>query len=400
MDLIEKGFVDFVHGKAIEVIREDRARYTTVYESIAAFIKRESLIVSDVTHLVGAPDPIAFGFQIYSQTPLEHAKKLTDILVKLSPFVKMRAVTIEEYVIEYDTRVMATIYQIPHKSETIKNIIMPIELDGILYMPVEIELIDIYRQLTSLEDFAKYDENRALEQKLFAKLDERLPMIGGASPCEQAKRIEAETLKQVIMEDFLTKYRGYALIGDWACDVYAGRVQPNKEKIQIVIDHPIEQFADALTQYLDELTNFSLVWREQKLYLLKDFRTTRYTFYVQLPVRGNILEKAIIDVFNCGNFELVPTVTMRNTVLGAPFVLCRFFMIDIWIMRLIEQVHGVSSATLQLFIKRCYSQIITMRTKKVKVEDYLGTLREFAIDKKINNKLLGHGEESVYYGKP
>lgn len=400
MDLIEKGFVDSVHGDAVEVIREDRARYTTVYESIIAFIKRESLIVSDAAKLIGRVDPIAFGFQIYSQSPLEHAKQLTDILAKLSKFVKMRAVTVEEFVIEYDTRVMATLHQIPHKSRAIKDIIMPIELDGVLYMPVELELIDTYRQLTSLEDFAKYEENRAAEQMLFVKLDERLPIIGGASPCEQAKRVEAETLKQVIAEDFLTKYRGYALIGDWACDIYAGRTQPNKEKIQLVIDHPIEQFVDALTQYLDEITNFKLVRREQKLYLLKDFRTTRYTFYVQLPVRGNILEKAVLDVYNCGMFELVPTVTMRNTILGAPFVLCRFFMIDIWIMRLIEQVHGVSSSTMQLFIKRCYSHLITMRTKKVGVEEYIGTFREFAIDKKIRNKMLGHGEESSYYGAP
>jgi hypothetical protein len=399
-NLIARGFINWVvSSEAVQVISEDRARYTNVYSAIESYVHQHKLILSDRGLLAGVVDKLAFNYLIYTSTPDVHARGLADALGKLNnSLVKMRAITINEYAVEYDSRVMATIFRIQSKRGlSMEKLIIPWEHGKLLYLPTEIELMSVYHDLYSVDEFDKFEENTRVEKILFAQLSQRIEVLG-AGDCLEAKRTEVENLKQAIVMDFLPRYSGYAMIGQWACHLYSSgmTLEGHREKIQLVIDHSVDQFEDALVDYLSELTKFTVVRREQKLYIPKDFRTLRYTFYIQLPINGSMMEKAIIDVFNCGSFDLIPARRIGDILVGAPAVVCRFLTIDLWTMRLIERLGSVSKVALREFISTCYANIKSMRERPNESTEYIGVYREFAIDKKINNATLS-AEEPPYY---
>lgn len=399
-NLITRGFINWiVKDEAVNVITEDRRRYTSVYDAIILYIRKNKLIISDPNVICNTVDRIAYGYAVYTSTPDVHARALADELATIGKLVKMRAVTPNEYVVEYDTRIMATIFRLQTKRGiSMEELIAPTEIAKLLYLPVEIELMNVYHALYSVDEFDKFEENTRMEKRLFKQLESRIPTLGGGE-CVEAKRTEVENLKQAIVMDFLPKYSGYLAIGAWACHVYASgnTLEGHREKIQLVVDHSVEKFADDLSSYLDELTQFTITWREQKLYIPKDFRTVRTTFYIQLPINGKIMEKAIIDVFNCGTFDLLPARRIGDLVVGSPAVICRFLTIDLWTMRLIEKLGGVSHANLREFIDTCFANIKTMREVPNESTEYIGVYREYSIDKKINNAQLNANAEVVSY---
>ncbi len=178
--ILDHKFINTVHEKALPVIAADRNKYSHVWNMIEEYCANNSLIISNkytILNLRNTLDElIDKNYKIYTTNPLRHANQLTNLIHQKttdeSDRKTIRLKTIqdqEEFVIEYDTRQVAFIYKIQkHKSVEPINIIKPVEIERVYYMPAEIELIDVYHDLYTFKD-GLYD----IEKDLYEQVAER-----------------------------------------------------------------------------------------------------------------------------------------------------------------------------------------------------------------------------------
>jgi hypothetical protein len=140
-----------------------------------------------------------------------------------------------------------------------------------------------------------------------------------------------------------------------------------------------------------------LAFKKQKLYLLDDFRSSRYTIYVCYSIGNKTVEKPIMDIFNSGQFELIPyaNATYQNTkyMIGNPYVLLRFLMIDMWIIRIICKLGLIQQQQLFQKIKKIMKHVKMIRSGKWINEkfglQYIGNYQDPSVAQKIKNMQTG-----------
>lgn len=397
--LVKTDFLQDAKEQAFEVILKDRNRYKLVWETIEKYCASHKLIISSIYVLLDASSSLQAQFdksyKIYTSNPFRHANALTNAIHKcminddIRQYTKLRTIIEhEEFIIDYDMRPVAFFYKLQkHKSVEPIDIIKPISIKHVYYMPGEIELIDVYHQLYKMNEL---DNNMQYEEMLFDQVSKRKEKGILGSNCKDLKKQMLEVVKiDLCLNWLMSTGKKQILIGAWAHDwIVLGRDKlcTNIEKIQIISDMDQNEVLNSLNKYL-ALTNtrFVATMREQELHIPKDFRTSRYTYYVNVESEKGIVEKPFLDLFNSANFEVIPYYTINKMNIGYKYVILRFLFIDLWIIRVIKTLGLLTNEVLNKKLLYIWDLISYFRQLDTFSEwNFIGTSIDAVVDRKIN----------------
>jgi len=363
-NLIDTNFFKTVSDVANNtIIKHDRLRYKKVFDLLREKIIEYSdddnnkIIFSDVSKLIdyeNKNDIIEVNMTLYTIHARKITTELTNIIhVKFGKFVQMRAIIPnEEYDIMFDMRNLVKIYRIDrYKKVNLVDLFNTICIDKILYFPVNVELIDIYHKLylpQYNEEWPSIIEN---ENALYKYIQS--DKYGGeinkkCIECKIKRKLDVYQIK-LLMLKFLNN-ENFVFVGDWAHNIIEGDIKniDDSSNIQIISENSIDTDYNNIIDYLSEFTNYGIFYKKKKLYIPKDNRIFKYTFYIKYPTFGkSIVDKQFLDIYNCGSYELIPFVPFKydklNLKIGNIFVQMRFIFIDLWILKLLKYLKSIDS---------------------------------------------------------
>lgn len=427
-DILENGFLDDVQERALSVVKKDRDEFKKIFDIIDQYCIKNNLIISNKYDLLCYPDSIEniinMTYSIYSNNPFRHANKLANDLHKKNPndpnrkYIRLRTISEKEiFAIDYNFRQIAVFYKIQgyQKQEPV-SIIKPTVINDIMYMPAELELIDIYHVLYDPSRFSEKDIAKKEEERLFKYVYRRKKrgVIGNdennekkCSPCKEVKKQRIEAIKLKLINEWLPDQKNMILIGPWAYDLIKNKsmeLNTNIEKIQLISDLNVDEFKLILEKYVNQLSHFSISYREQDLHIPKDIRTKRFTFYIQFPTNKGIVEKPFLDLFPVASFEVIPYYDFNKIKVGEKNVLLRFLFIDMWVIRVIESLGLLTKDILQIKFDYLWDLINYVRNEfnTDELVNFFGVHKDPIIDKKIanlSNKYYYPYYPELYYKK-
>ena len=153
---VQKNLYDYTYA--------ERMRYKNIYDVVEKYISEHKLFVSNIYKLTklqrSTSSLINYHYDIYCDHPLKHANNLINKIYEniegdpLIQYLNMNtSVKNEEFVITYDTRMVAKIFAIQpgyvasHKTASIGKTIVPVVIDSLQYLPPTVEIIDLYNIL-------------------------------------------------------------------------------------------------------------------------------------------------------------------------------------------------------------------------------------------------------------
>jgi hypothetical protein len=127
--------------------------------------------------------------------------------------------------------------------------------------------------------------------------------------------------------------------------------------------------------------------REQELHIPKDYRTTRYTYYLSIQSEKGAVEKPFLDLFNSAEFEIIPCRIVDGLNIGHKFVILRFLFIDLWIIRVIKNLGLLTTDILNKKIEYIWGLIEYFRIAPhaCKGFKYIGKSIDYVIGKRMFN---------------
>lgn len=386
------------------VIKEDREEYKKIFNETRNSIDGDPLIIiSNPCILLNEnKDKMEINMIIYTT----HTRRTTtmianDIHKKYGKFVQMRAIIPnEEYEIMYNMRGLIKIYHV----ERYKNISLPIlfnavKINNLYYFPPEIELMDIYHKLYLPNFYDEWDNLLEKEKLLYTKV---INVKGGTSKCATCKtqrKLDINNIKLLMIKFFDNE--NYIIVGKWAHELIKFEKESKKEEIlnneniQIISENDIEHDYQNIVNFLSTYTNYGIYYKRKKLYIPKDNRIYRYTIFIKYPTltaaagRSRGIDKPFLDIYNCGEYELIPYVPINynKTLLrvGNLFVQMRFLLMDMWIYRLLKCLKTIDD---KIFIEKCSYIYSTMKLmKKLLPIDFKNKYTGINYDEKIAQKI-------------
>lgn len=394
--ILETDFTDKIKEHAESTrIKDDRCKseYKDIYVDIENYISNNKLILSDIDILIGRKVLYKEIYNIYCDNPQLHGNNLINIMAskreKSTNAENIRYLSNPSKWLILRTSIPGRLLSILYKNKTFANIhsfganpkytnftsiIKPLTYKGfyidrnIYYMPYEIELMDIYKKL-----YLPYTENVKIwkdlvqvEPLLIKGADDRKHiiisdqlLIKGGNNIDRVS-MSALTIKKIIIFKLLP-HNDFILIGDWAVKLIewgleGGNFKPTPEKIQIISLIKIDETFCVIKEYMKTVipsNPYEISYKEHNLCMPKDLRIRRYTIYTQLPCdkEGNcpVTEITLMDIFINASYELVPWISSNrflkkkhieyrhgsNIKIGNPYVLLRFFMLELWMLRII-----------------------------------------------------------------
>ena len=421
--ILDNNFMPELLDKAIVQIKKDRDNYSHVYKIIEQYCKQYELIISNLYILLDQKDNSENTYnkmyKVYTSNPFKHTNDLTNLIHKESTeeerkFTKLKTIKEqEEFCIEYDTRIVITMYKIQRfKSKSQYHepnaVIKPVKINNLLYLPSEIEIIDIYHTLYDISKFKEWDKSSKFEEILFLQFKDRYNkgILGGYdNSCKNKKKDFLESLKISIVKDWLPEQNNIILIGSWAYNwILLGEdICSDNDKIQFISLMNCRELLASMQRYISNFSKFQISMREQELHIPKDFRMNRYTYYLHMVTERGTIEKPFLDLFNCAEFEIIPYSKIKSNTnitlyIGNKYVMLRFLFIDLWIIRLIETMGLISKDVLQKKMQKIISQCEKIRNTigdKLIDGNFMGVFKNYEIAKKI--EMLSGKRFTPYY---
>jgi hypothetical protein len=395
----ESDFLSICKSQALNNIKSNRDYYKKYIDLIVNFVSDKKLLISNpyiVADLSDYPTNISdVVIKIYTSNALYYSNELANYLHEKTKEPTIRLLTRkvnEEFQIEAEAQALVNIFKLQkYKTEELNKIIKPHIIKGVGYLPPEIEIIDVYNKLYDISQFSLYEDNLILESKLYEKVLQRNKQITGRGPppvnCKVLKKQFIEGLKISIITEWLLGRKNTILVGPWAFHwIKLGKdICANKEKIQIISTLGPEQLLIELKKYISDLAPYNVTYREQSLHIPKDFRTSRYTFYMTIPGDVKNSEKPFLDLFNNGDFEVIPYQNISDVQVGTVALICRFLFIDLWVLRFIHDMKLIGDDILTIKTDLYLDLIKWFRTvhkPSIYPIEFMGTHRDYSIDNK------------------
>lgn len=160
-------------------------------------------------------------------------------------------------------------------------------------------------------------------------------------------------------------------IGDYA---YAER-----GRLQILIDASDDELKSLVKHALYDNTR-AAVSIVSFATCLPDFQLRKRVVYLT----ENGQQKALMDVFNSPEYELVPYITHTSYKIGHPLVIARFALIEVWLCQLIEATTGANLAQRRVELMSHYDRAISEVPLHLQTTDFMGVnVSAAAVKKKI-----------------
>lgn len=242
------------------------------------------------------------------------------------PVVTLRtSIDNREYSIEVDGRTVVRIWSAGRHGDTeiIDTMtkvegVSPITGNKIAVVGAEIALLDTTRALYTPHLAGTWDAEYANYVSLIGLfIKSSGDILGGASRKPKRAKIEID------LPD------GCTWIGERALEKL-GIVQRTDRHRQCISALPIAEVAKRVGARVGRAV------RVVKYFvgLPGDFQLTKHTIYTILGDGG---QRPVLDVYNTTSYELIP---LAKKGVAGMFVIMRFLLVDLWIMRVVNRVHG------------------------------------------------------------
>jgi hypothetical protein len=413
--VLDTDFFTYILKEASEkFIKNDRLQYKPIFDLIRQeliddttyknSISKDSVIFSDVSKInqsnLNTLDDET-DMTIYTINARKIATRITNIIHKMyGKFVQMRSIIPnEEYDIMVNMRNLIKIYRIErYKNIKLNTLFNTVNINGLLYFPIEVELIDIYRKLYlpnfNEEWISIYKDENILYKQLQSK------KIGGVESkcikCPQQRTIDIYQIKLLLLDFF--NGENYVMVGNWAHIILDKEsliddIGPSSGNLQIISENNINQDYSNISDYLSKFTQYGIYFKKKLLYIPKDNRIHRYTFFIKYPTFGKIIvDKQFLDIYNCGSYELIPYINIKNKgsnlKVGNIFIQMRFLLIDLWLINLMKQIQGVSDDVFNTKLDYIFSTMTLV--KKIMPDGFKNSSLNYIginFDEKIAQKL-------------
>lgn len=449
-NLIKTNYFDYlVKDAQNNIIKADRLSYKPILDLIMQHINNKNTIISDVDTLLynfinnscnldkpdklnitinSKPSKIIQAFNkiynneiktnitLYTNKPKLVCTHLTNIIhEKFGKFTQMKSViTNHEYTISYNMRILVTIYGIQnYKKINLINAINPIDINNNFYLPINIEIIDIYHKLFLLNHYDNWKELKIKEDlmyKYFIKNSIKEKSGGRCSTCKSNKNININNIKYLLLE--LLHNENYIFVNEWAMYLHKSGTNINKPNqtdnfdniISIVSENSIENDNNKIVNYLYKFTNYGIFYKKSKLYIPNSPRLCLFTFYIKFPeiISSNKIsttDKPFLEIYNNGSYELIPynyikykydngieSENVLNLKIGNYYVLLYFIFIRIWVLKLLGYLKLIKSDKLHLKYKNYHDLLDEIHKNKTmynNMQHFIGINFDEKIDKKI-----------------
>ena len=271
-----------------------------------------------------------------------------------------------------DNRPIITIYGIPKGSLDIIKPVMVNSFDKkkkLAVLPAEITLLDIYRDLYTpgkvddWEEFLISDENQ-----LFQHLRGREKLIRkGAAEDESGKpdSIDRKTrhrMEMLIMQKYIVNNPKVVLLGEHAMFIITKESESIKTNIiQISTTEDLETLISDLEKiFKSNGIQVQLSMSDKQLNIMKDHRLRRTT------IRAG--DKEILYVYNSASYDLIPFNSIANEnksnsaiAVGNPFVILRFLLVEIWMVRWILSLGRIDENFARGRINSMLTRVLALR---------------------------------------
>jgi len=424
--LLETDFVDTLKDKAMDSrIKENRNQYADLFEVVEKYVSENKLIISNIKMLTGEKELYIDKYIVYCINPFRHGNAMANLMAeKRTPINKGKWIQLRTGIahkqlgIIYKNIELVEIHSIcQFKNININSLIRPIKSKGfytdytLFIMPQEIELIDIYKKLYSPSFSKEWKKLLKIEPVLIDETNKRISgnIIGG-----EVKRLypDVYTIKKIIILKLLAG-SDFILIGEWAIKliemgIVGGALCSTSEKVQIITSYTIEKTFNLLKDFLKTVYSnpYEITYQEHDLFIPKEYRNKRFTVYIQTPceIEGQcpVKRRAFMDIFINGTYELIPWISSsrflkkkndgypKNIKIGNPYVILRFLLIDLWILRLIH-----SKGLMMTNVANKKINNINVSIGKIRNPNKLGGIinKSFSLD----NYLGVYSNEFIYF---
>ena len=451
-------YYDYLINKANnDIIKNDRLQYMPIINLVKAYIKKSNnmaIFVTDIKVLiynfyensVGKTekkifsqykniynDTLNYELVLYSDKPKILCTQLINIIhSNFGKFTQMKSIiTDQEYVIMYNMRPVIIIFKIEqYKNKNITDIIKPKLIDDINYLPINIEIIDIYHKLFLLNfynDWGKLTIQESLVYNYFITYYKKYIKIvkekinkesdNVCISCKINRNTNINNIKYIILELFDNE--NYIIINDWALYLFNKYKKLNREKkenddniISIVSQNKIDRDYTKIVNFLSKFTKYGIYYIENKLYIPNNRRLKLYTFYIKYPdvVSKNkisSIDKPFLEIYNNASYELLPFIkinynynnTVINLKIGNYHVLLYFIFIKIWVLDLLDGLDLIKKNKAYVNYMNYYN-LITMLYKNKKLFNvtkyFIGINFDEKIEKKINISKSNNIKKNYY----
>lgn len=367
----------------MENIPEYRTRLNPIWELIQDYARKNKILISDVFAICEENIDINYQkarcFHIYASSIIQHAILLTNEIYKLldqSSDMYLYTLTMktliehEEIVIEYNNWIIVKIFRLGGSNRGTLDVykaIDPIIIDGINYIPANIEIIDILQQKASYKSSADNIEKklipliRSVYDQVISDTPEK-PIEPGKT-CFDHKKDQLELLKIELIKKYFSTKHNTALLGtnafNWLKDgesmcthgdvlQFTGMESPSL--ILMEVNKFIQSRGFKWKVILDETPLDTLI--------PKDFRTKRVRYDISIPGELGIKTKRFMDYFNIARFSLVPCILKDHVLVASADLINRTMFIDLWTWTLLYKSNKVDKNLYQIKVKNIYSKIL------------------------------------------
>lgn len=379
--------LDRIQKPALEKVLEDRHRFDKVYKLVEEYAKKKSVIIGQnisIKILVKEPlDPDDFQYILYSENALHDSFALSNSLVQVTDAISMQTnIRGQEFTIQIQGR---SLVQIINLKPNMRQIIVPAKIGENLYIPADYHLLDIYRRLylpitDTWEDAFKY------EKRLYNILKREFgenphKFIGGKKrdPDIDIDKLRSELKNQIIK--YFSGRKDLVLIGTTAYEILTEGVVSSSLQVQQIIDKnmTVDIIADStlapeMVEWIKHRTKLATTLKTSSVMLLSDFRLSRTTIYIHYQSS----KIPVLFIYHSSEYDMVPfnrpnAGIFKGGQLGNPFVLLRFILVDIWLVKVIRAFGGIDADFAYNKISDLYQFLFAIR-------DYLKILPEYVQD--------------------
>jgi hypothetical protein len=379
-----------------EKIMRERMRYTIVYDVVERYLHGQSSTKNPSIMLGGSigvqmllghergTDVYMFQYELYAENAFKHANMLTnDISAALSPkgywqegefivWLKTYASSSiqQKYSIVVDNRPIVTIVGIPNGSSAIISPVLTSSFDKkkqIAVVPAEMMLLDIYRTLYTPGENGDWEESLSNENQLFHHLQEREKIIradvtGGSNSGEVTWKMRKQ-IELLIVSEYISNNPKIVLLGEHA--LYIITQDTTNTNIMHICstlspDDIVADIEDLLKR--SGIPPLRVSVKDQHLHIMKDYRLRRYVIKIE--------DKEILYMYNAAHYDLIPFNSINSSEnkklfisIGNPFVILRFLLVEIWIVRWILSLGKIDETYAKKRIDSMLSQVLSLRKR-------------------------------------
>jgi hypothetical protein len=376
----------------IEKALEDRHRFDKIYKVIEKYINDNKLIIGgtvSIKKVTNTPkDQFDYNYVLYSENPLGDGFNISNACADLCEATLMRTeIYGKEFCIRVQDRPLVTLTYI---GKHMRDIIRPLNIEGLLYVPPDFHLLQIYRNLyipQSWEDPLK-DESK-LYKWLKVEYDKnRKKFVGAAEDGGDFRKIKVELKKQMLK--YLSERKDIILTGACAYNIMV-EAELGDSNIEIL---GTESIASEMVDWIKSKVNLVVNMKKSDVMLISDFRLNRTTIFISAD------KVPILYVYNSLEYDVVPynmsSHTSYSGQIGNPFVIMRYILIDIWIIKVIRAHGGIDEEFAKRKILDSYERLFNIRDRvkidkdhvQLKADDNLWAIFQSAEDARYIGQYL------------